>query len=120
MASYSEEQVKSAVSNAMRTLGISELRPQQEVIIRTFIHGRDMFVSLPTGSKKTLCYCSLPLVFDTLHGNTSQSVVVVVSPLIALMKDQVRAMKEKAVSAVYVGDLSDDNGAISKVCNREY
>ena len=36
------------------------------------------------------------------------------------MKDQVRAMKEKAVSAVYVGDLSDDDGAMSKVCNREY
>ena len=105
---YSEAQVKSAVSNTMRKLGISEL------------HGRDVFVSLPTGSGKTLCYCSLPLVFDTLRVNTSQSVVVVVSPLIALMKDRVRAMKEKAVSAVYVGDLSDDDRAISKVCNEEY
>ena len=122
MASYSEAQVKSALSNSIRRLGISELRPQQDVAIRMFVHGRDVFVNLPTGSGKTLCYCCLPLVFDTLRGNTSQSVVVVVSPLIALMKDQVRAMKEKAVSAVYVDDLSDQQGLqrSSKVCNGEY
>ena len=47
-----------------------------------------MFVSLPTGYGKSLCYAALPAAFDSLRRSPSQSIVVVVSPLIALMKDQ--------------------------------
>ena len=70
---------------------------------------RDVFVSLPTGSGKSLCYCILPELFDTLRGNArkGQSIVIVVSPLIALMKDQVRAMSERGVSAVYAGVVDE-------------
>ena len=46
-------------------------------------------------------YCLLPLVFDFLrHYARAQCIVVIVSPLIALMQDQVRAMRERGVSAV--------------------
>ena len=57
--------------------------------IRQFILGRDVFVSLPTGYGKSVCYFSLPLVFDRLRRVEKKSVVVVVIPLVALMKDEV-------------------------------
>ena len=68
-----------------------------------------MFVSLPTGSGKSLCYCLLPRAFDFLWQRTAlrESIVIVVSPLISLMQDQVRAMIERNVTAVYIGGADD-------------
>ena len=40
-----------------------KLRPNQEKIVQYFVQGRDVFVGLPTGSEKSLCYCILPTVF---------------------------------------------------------
>ena len=70
-------------------LGISTLKSQQSEAIFQFLHGRDMFVALPTGYGKSLCYMALPWIFDRLRGVTNQSVVLVDSPLVALMADQV-------------------------------
>ena len=55
-----------------------------------------MFVSLPTGYGKYLCYTLLPSVFDLLRGVKEKSIVLVVSPLLALMKDQVASISERA------------------------
>ena len=71
------------------------LRPLQEEAVRRFVEGRDVFVSFPTGGGKSLCYSVLPLVFDKLRKTAGQSLVIVASPLIALMKDQVRALAER-------------------------
>ena len=79
---------------------------------------RDVFVTLPTGSGKSLCYCILPVVFDALLDKTCKSIVLVVSPLIALMKDQVRSMSERGVSAVYVGDINDN--VEMDICSGKY
>ena len=104
---YSKKRIVQAILDATVTLGYSQLREQQRVVVEHFIEGNDVFVSLPTGSGKSLCYCLLPSVFDSLKGSrlvTTRSIVVVVSPLIALMKDQVRQMTQRGVSAVYVGE----------------
>ena len=85
-------------------MGYTEVRPQEVTIVKSFLLGRDVFVSLQTGSDKSFCYCCLPVVFDNLTGvrNTpNQSVLaVVVSPLTALMKDQVRTMEAKNMRSV--------------------
>ena len=60
--------------------------------------GRDVFVALPTGYGKSLCYCCLPRVVDLVRSVEKQSIVVVVSPLIALMKDQVAACHSKGLT----------------------
>ena len=60
-----------------------------------------MFVSLPTGYGKSVCYFSLPLVFDRLRRVEKKSVVVVVSPLVALMKDQVSDCFHESRGVVY-------------------
>ena len=62
---------------------------------------QDVFVSLPTGSGKSLCYGCLPLVYDSLCGNGNKSIVIVVSPLKALMQDQVRAFCAKGLESAY-------------------
>ena len=96
MASVTESDMDQAISSTRENLGYKELRPQQILAVRHFLRWNDVFVSFPTSSGKCLCYCLLPLVFDLLR-QTSQSqssIVLVASPLIALMQDQVRAMNE--------------------------
>ena len=57
--------------------------------ISAFIERRDVFVVLPTGFGKTLCFTCLPIVFDELYPSIKPSIVLVVTPLIAIMQDQV-------------------------------
>ena len=109
--------MKKAISAATRHLGYKELRPLQEKVVEHFLAGRDVFVSLPTGSGKSLCYCILPKAFDILR-STMKSIAIIVSPLVSLMKDQVRNMRERDVAAVYVGDCCVKDEA--DVCAGEY
>ena len=75
-----------------------------------------MFVSLPTGSGKSLCYSILLWAFDLLWKRAAESsVVVVVSPLIALMKDQVESLQWKNVTAVCIGETTGNEELIDEV-----
>ena len=113
MPRYEDLAIDRALSKAVETLGYSSLRPQQDQAVKAFLRGNDVFVCLPTGSGKSLCYTILPSVYNVLRDSAS-SIVVVVSPLIALMKDQVRAMTERGMSAVFVGDCDEEG--IASVC----
>ena len=85
-----EMDVDRAIQAASRRLGYSSLRREQEEAIKEFAVGKDVFLSVPTGGGKSLCYAILPWLFDELRQTPCKSIVIVVSPLIALMKDQVR------------------------------
>ncbi len=74
--------------------GYDEFRPLQAEIIRTVLDGRDALVLMPTGGGKSLCYQLPALCLDGL--------TLVVSPLIALMKDQVDALRANGVAAAFV------------------
>ncbi len=74
--------------------GYDEFRPLQEEIIRTALAGQDCFVVMPTGGGKSLCY-QLPTL---AHGGLT----LVVSPLIALMKDQVDGLNENGIPALSI------------------
>lgn len=74
--------------------GFSSFRPLQEEIIRDSLAGRDVFALLPTGGGKSLCF-QLP---SLVRGGLT----VVISPLIALMKDQVDAMQAGGVPATFL------------------
>ena len=68
----------------------------------------ETYLSLPTGSGKSLCYSVLPKVFDTLK-KKAKSIAIVVSPLISLMKDQIHSLESKGIKATFVNrDLSTD------------
>ncbi len=73
------------------TFGFPTFRPGQEEIVEAVIAGRDVLAILPTGGGKSLCF-QLPAL-------CREGVTVVVSPLIALMRDQVRGLKEAGVAA---------------------
>ena len=73
--------------------------PMQEEVIGNVLAGRDSLVLMPTGSGKSLCY-QLPAL--CLDGMT-----LVVSPLIALMKDQVDALKSRGVAADFINSTMD-------------
>ena len=74
--------------------GFTAFRPMQHDIIRDALAGRDVFALLPTGGGKSLCFQLPALVRPGL--------TVVVSPLIALMKDQVDAMGAAGIAATYL------------------
>src|SRR6056297_2608377 len=71
--------------------GLSSFRPGQEDVVRNVIEGHDVLCVMPTGGGKSLCYQLPSLV---MKGTT-----LVVSPLIALMKDQVDALEQRGISA---------------------
>ena len=77
------------------------------------------FVSLPTGSGKSLCYSLLPGVFDEIRCLQGVYTVIMVSPLVALMRDQARAMTERNIRAVYVGDAGDD-ATVDEICEGKF
>ena len=76
------------------TFGYSTFRPLQREIIEAHLVGEDVFALLPTGGGKSLCFQLPALARDGL--------TVVVSPLIALMKDQVDALRASGVAATFL------------------
>jgi ATP-dependent DNA helicase RecQ len=75
----------------LERFGLDEFRPGQREAVQAALDGRDSLVVMPTGGGKSLCY-QLPALADV-------GLVVVVSPLIALMADQWRRLREAGVSA---------------------
>ena len=73
-----KETVASALHSVLLRLGYSYPKPEQVEAVTTFILGRDVFLSLPTGYGKSLCYSCLPLVFDMIKQKIAFSVIIVV------------------------------------------
>ena len=88
-----------------RFFGYESFRPLQEEAMREALAGNDTFVLMPTGGGKSLCY-QLPAL-------AKGGLTIVVSPLIALMKDQVDALEEAGVAATYL------NSTLSAAESRE-
>ena len=75
-----------------RYWGFDAFRPMQESVVRSLLEGRDVCVVMPTGGGKSLCY-QLPAVLSP------QRTAIVVSPLIALMQDQVAQLSQMGIPA---------------------
>jgi ATP-dependent DNA helicase RecQ len=93
-----------------RTFGLERLRPGQAQVIGSVLDGHDTLAVMPTGAGKSLCY-QLPALH--LAGTT-----IIVSPLIALMKDQVDKLRELGLDAVQVNSTltrRDEAEAIRRI-----
>lgn len=93
MAEYTEddfqEVLRHAIEKAVKYLGYTKVKELQWTVIAEVVSGRDVFVVLPTGFGKSLCYGCLPLVFDEIINPPQPSIVCVISPLTAIIEDQV-------------------------------
>ena len=74
--------------------GFEKFRPNQETIITTILSGQDTLAIMPTGGGKSICFQLPALVLP--------GITIVISPLIALMKDQVDSLKTNGISACYI------------------
>src|SRR5689334_24725900 len=86
--------MKSPLAILQTHFGYSSFRLEQEAIINSILHRKDTFALMPTGGGKSLCYQIPALIFDGL--------TLVISPLIALMKDQVDALRINGIQAAYL------------------
>lgn len=80
--------------------GFEQFRTNQKEIIESVISGQDTLAIMPTGGGKSICYQLPALVFDKL--------TIVISPLIALMKDQVDGLRANGIEADYLNSTIED------------
>jgi ATP-dependent DNA helicase RecQ len=98
-----------AVQSVLRQVwGFESLRPTQDRVVQAALEGRDALAVMPTGGGKSLCY-QLPPLLD-------QSLTVVISPLIALMKDQVDSLllNDVPAAALHSGMSLEEQQAVER------
>jgi ATP-dependent DNA helicase RecQ len=83
-----------ALSSLRKHFGFDDFREGQREVVASILEGKDAVVVMPTGSGKSLCY-QLPAMIR-------EGVTLVVSPLIALMKDQVDALRARGLPATFI------------------
>src|SRR5205085_7457932 len=83
-----------AISSLQKHFGFDDFREGQREVIASILEGKDAVVVMPTGSGKSLCYQLPAMIRD--------GVTLVVSPLIALMKDQVDALRARGLPATFI------------------
>ncbi|EMJ98308.1 RecQ family ATP-dependent DNA helicase [Leptospira alstonii] len=101
MNSKQNDHIQNLESSLKKVWGMSRFRTGQKEAIESVLNGKDTLVILPTGGGKSLIY-QLPAILD------ESSLTLVISPLIALMKDQVDSLKAKGIAAEYCNSTQDD------------
>jgi ATP-dependent DNA helicase RecQ len=98
-----------------RQFGFDSFRPGQEAIVHDALAARDVLAIMPTGGGKSLCF-QLPAVLQ-------QGVTLVVSPLIALMQDQVRLLDDNGIAATFINSSlagHEVSARIAALCRGDY
>ena len=107
---------KDLLAALRRYWGYDSFRPLQERVVRSLLEGHDTCVVMPTGGGKSLCY-QLPAAI--LFGKTA----IVISPLIALMQDQVAQLAQMGIAAALLNSsLAGDQQSVvmRKACEGQY
>lgn len=89
-----EAETPSDIQQALKRFGLTSFRPGQREVIESIVSGNDCMCVMPTGGGKSLCY-QLPSIIRS-------GLTIVVSPLIALMKDQVDGLSSRGISAALI------------------
>ena len=115
---FDEATVRTALWKSVQRLGYESPTEDQVSAVTLILRGLDVFVSIPTGSGKSLCYACLPYVYSYLRRivepdtDDCRSIVVVIEPLISIMEDQVQKYGERGLKAAYIGKDQKDETSI--------
>lgn len=94
------------ITKAKQKIGITyELKPEQITALRAFMESKDIVCLLPTGFGKSIIFQLMPFLSDD-----PMACVLVISPLNAIMKDQVRKLCENGISACFL-DITGRDGS---------
>lgn len=85
------------------------MKPEQLRVVEGILKG-DVFAVLPTGFGKSACYQCLPLLYDALSPDADPSIILVVTPLTAIMKDQVSRYLANNVMGVCIDIVGSISG----------
>jgi len=96
-----------AVASLRQHFGFEDFREGQREVIGSILEGKDAVVVMPTGSGKSLCYQLPALILD--------GVTLVVSPLIALMKDQVDALRARGLPATFINSSIPESEQLARI-----
>jgi len=110
----SKETQSILIPTLKKYFGYDNFREQQQAIIESVLSKKDNLVIMPTGGGKSVCFQLPALLFD--------GITLVISPLIALMKDQVDGLTANGIPAAFFNSSqlsSDQNGIFDKVINSE-
>src|SRR5215218_6987499 len=99
--------LEEAQAGLVRHFGLSEFRTGQAEVISAVLAGRNTVVVMPTGAGKSLCY--------QLPATVLPGITLVVSPLIALMKDQVEQLNAKQIPATYINSALDESERLERL-----
>ena len=119
-SSFSDEDFELSIAYAVERLtSLGHPKAQQAEALTNFLKGRDLFISLPTGYGKSTIFHGAPLACDFLNrhlsGSTTSSapikpiIAVVISPILALIRDQVKYLKTIGVPAVHLHGPSESS-----------
>ena len=88
-----------ATEQLKKRFGCDGFRPGQRQVVEAALEGRDVLAIMPTGAGKSICY--------QIPACVTPGMAIVISPLISLMSDQVRACREAGISAVFLNSTLD-------------
>ena len=112
MADLTSHSVEEARRAMQRRWGHETFRPGQQAVLAPLLEGRDVLGVMPTGGGKSLCY-QLPAVL-------ADGFVLVVSPLIALMQDQVEGLQAQGVAATFINSTLPGHEVEQRWTNAEF
>ena len=103
-----ENDLQTALKESLALFPVDELKAEQRLIIETIVARREVFGQLPTGYCKSLTFQLLPGVLSSLKAKGYEfppnPLVVVISPLISIVEDQVKNLRSLGVKAGYIGE----------------
>ena len=105
-----DHDVKDYITENRRVFGHRSFRPGQKDVIEQSMQGRDVFVLMPTGGGKSLCY--------QLPAWCCPGLAVVVSPLLSLIQDQVQSLTKLGVESVFLNSTQDYHGEQAAINRR--
>ena len=107
--SFPLKDFRRCVQEICSLFNISSLQENQFQALYSFVCGEDVFVNLPTGFGKSLIFQMAPIVYIWMNKNVSaihwkdDPIIIVISPLLALMQDQVKKLSSLGFKAAFVG-----------------